>query len=237
MKISLKFLVISFVACFLSLRADFADDQVKKFLDRYSCSQEIEDQIAEMRLRRGDSKIYFKGNHVARMINAIRLKRFIADNELDKIGIAEKCWSKKIEQVVSIAVPNVNTDRLVSLSEVQQLVKVIEDAGFWDWHRSNVFRDTQGKHVFIDTEDVSFFVRKGVALDVSYVLNNFKKRYIDTLNLEPEAYEWLQKRILAEKDSGKKVNVLANSTKYDDHDINFEIVKERIDPFNPLGQF
>ncbi len=225
--------MVGFVSCSLSLRADFADDQVEKFLNRYSCSQEIEDQITDTRFSKRDKKFYLKGSKVARMVNAIRFKRYIADYGLDKIGVAEKCWSKKFEQVVSIAVDNINTDRLVSLLEVQQLVKVAEETGFCDWHRLNVFRDAQGRHVFIDTEDASFFKRRGVIFDINYVLHVLKKDYIDTLNLDSQADEWFRKKILEVKDSDKKVKNLAHCIKsgYDDPDIDFNLVKETVDHF------
>lgn len=225
--------MVGFFSYSLSLRADFADDQVKKFLDRYSCSQEIEDQITETRFSKRDRKFYLKGDSVARIVNAIRFKRYIADYGLDRVGVAEKCWSKKFEEVVSIAVPNINTDRLVSLSEVQQLVKVAEETGFCDWHRLNVFRDVEGRHVFIDTEDSSFFKGRGVIFDVNYVLHVLKKDYIDTLNLDPEADEWFRKKMLEVKDSDKKVKNLAHCIKsgYDDLDIDFNLVKETADPF------
>lgn len=207
----------------------FNDAQVFKFLDRYSCSEDIENKIVETRLNEDWKSFYLKGQRIDRLINAIRLKRFLESHNLDKIGVAEKCWSKKFQQVVSIGVPSVHIDKPISLSELQQLVKVAERAGFLDWHRLNVLRDNLGRHVFIDTEDSSFFKRRGVILSVEHMLRGCKRNYLDTFDLEPEAAEWLEQKLLEVTGSDKKPNSLASNSEYDDADINFEEIKDRLE--------
>lgn len=226
-----KYLFVAFAAmftCTMLFCTSSGEDQFIKFLDRYSCSEEIEAELGNQDIiaqalrvdSSADKKFYFKGCAIDRLVNAIRVQRFIDDQKLDSMGVAQKCWSKKLQQVVSVGVADVDKDRQPSLPEVQQFVKVAQGTGFADWHNGNVlYIKNKRKYIIVDTEEQSF------SSPMSCLC-----RLIDTFNfmqIDPQALAWLQQNAeeLVKQACDKKVPHLG-TRQYDDHDIDFNQVKD-----------
>lgn len=155
--------------------------------------------------------IYKKGLEIDRIDNADRMKKVIATYKLDHLGVAQKylsCTGTGQCDVIAEGVVEAKQDdsfffwkkeKLLSLIEVQQLVKFVEETGFRDWGRAdpNLLRDDKGKLIFIDTENSSFFRQHSdeklpKPCKAVYVLNLGHYYYSQ---MEPEAQKWFQEKV------------------------------------------
>lgn len=213
-------------------------DELRNFLHRYRCSQDIEEQLSNNSTSHhfgptSDGKFYLKDGNVSRLVNAIRLQRFMQDNGITGIDIPQKCWSRRLHRVVSSAMPHMTIEKLkesgrkLTLEEVQKLVKIIEGTALNDLNYPNLCLSINGRLSLIDLEDKSFFsssifagVRRGL-----YKLSGWP--------MEVEAEEWLNKRyeevekIEEAKDWDDRIREsLQCNTRYDDKDIDFNKAKK-----------
>ncbi len=209
--------------------------ELNKFLNRYSCSQEVETQLSASNLsedmRTLDGRFYLKDN-ISRLVNTIRLQRFIQNNEISGITLPKKCWSKRLHVVVCSTVPHITaTDlqesgRKLTLQEVQKIAKIIEATAFNDLNYPNVSLTLDDKLCFIDLEDKSFFANSrfaGVRRGLEKLLG---------WPMQLDAHEWLNKKFNEiqkteeAKDWAERVQAsLAFNRQYDDKDIDFNKVK------------
>ena len=158
------------------------------------------------------SDFFIKGSSIDRIINAERMNKYLKDNKLHGFKVATECLTCKDGSinVVSEKIKIGDQDKKMSLQEVQNLVKISEDTGYWDWQFGrNVMRDVEGRLVFVDTEDISynpvglfdnmkfigiteqdlFFLKGNKGIRIAFMLT-----LID--NMEQEAGIWFIKKLM-----------------------------------------
>ena len=208
--------------------------ELEKFLNRYSCSSEIEEQLSDDKIVHDfgptfDGKFYVKDDKISRLVNAIRLQRFMQDNGITDIDIPQKCWSRKLQSVVASNIPGLTMQELkesgrkLTLEEVQKLARIIEETSLGDLYYRNLYLSVKNRLSLIDLEDRSFFVENGI-IGKLWPLFDWP--------MEIEAQEWLTKRFLECREIENKDDRNARMSdgfkcnrKYDDPDINFNKVK------------
>ena len=202
--------------------------ELVKFVEKYRCPSDVE----------SDAKKHFLKNYeYERIINAARMKQCITVNKLDKLRVPDKCLcrAKQGYEVLSQRIHIKDGDRKdakLSLSEVQQMVKMAEETGFRDWV-GNFDWDTDGKLAFYDLESDGFFIGMIRGVEGKELPNHCKFNYVASLMvyqhaMEPAAQEWLQKRLQELLNSAEGIapqKPLPWNTKYDDSSIDFEKTK------------
>ena len=157
------------------------------------------------------SDFFIKGSSIDRIINAERMNKYLKDNKLHGFKVATECLTCKDGSinVVSEKIKIGDQDKKMSLQEVQNLVKISEDTGYWDWQFGrNVMRDVEGRLVFVDTEDISYnpmadknSVHIPVISESQIVLikGDKAKRIVrlgmSIADIEEDAQRWLQSKI------------------------------------------
>jgi len=109
----------------------------------------------------GAKDFFIKGSEVDRIINAERMKKYLKVNGLDSFKVASEFVRHEggLPCVVSEEIEIGDQEKKISLKELQQIVKIMEDTGYCDWQfGANLVRDVDGKLVFVDLEDLSFGV-------------------------------------------------------------------------------
>ncbi len=224
--------------------------ELTKFAEKYRCSPEVEKEALEEHVQHKgrwtkDNKFFIKSTQeddgIARIVNAQRLKNYLAKKGLDRIEVTEKCLSSNLQHVIATGVPNVATPPKISLHETKQLAQLAEETGFTDWGGAlvvpdgrrrwptNVLRNTQGKFVLIDTEDKSF-----QSYFHDHPIQLIKIRLEQLINFcdqksDPTAQQWLEKRAatLQKTPYGATTPIeLWNNPQYNDTEIDFEQVKK-----------
>lgn len=202
--------------------------ELTKFVNKFRCPNDIK-----------RSECHLKYSQIDRIINAARMKKCIEINELDHLRVADKCLYPSVDNellVLSQTVafkPGDRENAKLSLSEVQQLVKLAEETGFRDWAR-NFDWDINNKLTFFDTENNSFAIGmirgvKGMELPAHCKFNFVASLAIYRDSMKPDAQKFFNERLnyLLNSDEGKKeAPRLPLNQKYDDSQINFEKVKE-----------
>ena len=105
------------------------------------------------------SEFFIKGSEIDRIINAQRMIKYLKDHALNNFKVVSECltYSGKDISVISNKIDIGNQDKELSLQDVKQLVKIGQETGYWDWQFGrNLIRDSQGKFIFVDTEDISY---------------------------------------------------------------------------------
>lgn len=161
-----------------------------------------------------------------RLINAERARAVIQKHNLDCLKIPTKYIYKIDGQWIIFAekIQSAQTISPMTLEEIKQLATFIEETGCVDWgffgKSDNWLRDTNGKLVYIDTENQSF----SFLVDKQVLLNQlYQCRY----KMTPEASLWLKKRINIF--NTKQYDIIKNpmlfSNTFDDQKMDFEEVK------------
>ncbi len=180
---------------------------------------------------------YYVKHDIKRLILAERLKEFIARNELDKLTVADKYLVPVQDEdgftYWKVVAPAICGEKVKSctLDEAKQLATVAEEAGYWDWFGgdSNILRRSDGKIVFIDTENRSFTLHRHnfhKAQAVERLTDGWGSDRIITLrDLDKETGLWLRKRAQELKDVKDEILVdLTQDTSFDDDDISMDNV-------------
>ena len=195
---------------------------VQKFIQKYAPPEEVcalikqhkksiffvyTEQIKEI------PGYYIKGNDIARLINNVRMGRYLERNNFTKLGVTKKHVCCVGEKLIIFA-EKVKSGKWspVTLEEIQQCHACMVATGYKDWafnptNFPNLVRDVNGKLIFIDTEDISFSIEAGLA-------TKDNKKY-----MTQEAWDWLQKQKQLEKHG-----YLPNDNRFDE-DIDFTTIK------------
>lgn len=195
-------------------------------------------------------KIPFRQDTVIeRLINAERMRECIKRHKLHRLAVTEKYLHKSVcgcqwkLYVRWIAEPQCQQDQqpcsyAFDLELVQQLAKLAEETGFYDWQKTNWLFDyddgisVQGKLTFIDTENRSFQVGE-----------NYKWYFVESLfqlgeYMSQDAQQWLVQRVADLKLSaeGNIISLpLPCNTQFDDPAINIENVKRYYNEYARYG--
>ncbi len=178
------------------------------------------------------SEFFIKGSEIDRIINAQRMMVYLKVNKLNNFKVVSECLmhSGKSMSVVSNKIDIGNQRKKLSLRDVQQLVKITEDTGYCDWQFGrNVICDSQGKFVFVDTEDVSFL----------WWFNDVTIRHVlmllmlnSSLIMEKTALDWLKMKIEFSDKYNDGILSLSENIQYDAAiGIDFEQVKREFELF------
>lgn len=99
-----------------------------------------------------------KGCDIRRVVNADRMRACIKKYNLHRLHVPQKYLVKKTDgyHVYAERITNYPMVANLSLETVQQLVTLVEQTGYADFHNGNLFFDEKGDIYFIDTEDRSF---------------------------------------------------------------------------------
>lgn len=212
------------------------DSAVKSFFEKYAPPKEICEEIDLRKKLIPDYFDYYgrglipgfflKDSDIYRVINATKIRNCITKYNLDCLDVAQKClyYINDEWRVFATLVKSVRNEHL-TLKEVQQLAKLIEETGFSDfgiWQQPNILRDIRGKLVFIDTESNSFDIP---TYSKAQCLARFRCFYKKIM--AQDALDWLNARIDALKDEPESLSII-NSTKFNDPDINFQAVRQYI---------
>ena len=187
--------------------------ELAKFVARYACPEDLAAKVQTVEtngFHRGDT-FFLKGDDIDRLINAIRAKRVIKKN---KIQHGESCR--------------------LSLSQVKDLTKFVEETGYRDWLSLDLINAPNNKLTFIDTEDGSFAVGMVHGNEKQGIPQNCKLIFFANLSkalakyMEKDAIDFLNVRHeqLVNNPEGKNPFApIFKNTEYDDADIDFEKVK------------
>jgi|GEM_PF-3637830 len=181
MKLFKKFMLFSGLILF-SMSYDFAsenrldqDNQVNKalpaalvkFIQKFSPPQDLQKLIEENKAQILERRfgtleclpgLYFKSDHIDRVINAYRMKEFLKRNNITTLQVPEK-YVYKLDEKIMVFVEAIQTQpiKCLDLKEVQDLVFFAQETGYVDFHTGNLVRNAQtGKLIIIDTENRSF---------------------------------------------------------------------------------
>lgn len=204
--------------------------EFSKFVKKYRCSKEVEDNQNEHHL---------KGSDIERIINAERMKRCIEKNKLHHLRVADKCLCQTDLGKLEVLSQNVefkkyNRKTKLSLNEVKDLVKLAEETGFRDWI-GNFDWDVNDQITFYDTESNSYLIGMVRGVEGRDLPAHCKFNFVASLAvyqhaMEPEAKKWFFNRLneVLESDDGvMPVAPLPKNTKYDNgNDLNFDQVKK-----------
>ncbi|MBP6869686.1 hypothetical protein KBC04_02295 [Candidatus Babeliales bacterium] len=196
--------------------------ELDKFKEMYRCPADVKQTVDSLQLLSKDKdsvstknsglghnknikilsingvRYFDKGPGVARIINAQKLKKYLEDERLnDLFGIAEESIYQQESDftVLSKEVKLGNQNQKISLPELQGMIKIAENTGYWDWQiGDNLLRDKDGKLIFIDTEDIGFHTGLG-AMKSSYMIDRIKFLCLAYKNkISNEALNWAQKK-------------------------------------------
>ena len=212
--------------------------ELAKFVARYACPEDLAAKVQTVEtngFHRGDT-FFLKGDDIDRLINAIRAKRVIKKYKLDNIAIADKYLGLNKNgslTVVANKIQHGESCRL-SLSQVKDLTKFVEETGYRDWLSLDLINAPNNKLTFIDTEDGSFAVGMVHGNEKQGIPQNCKLIFFANLSkalakyMEKDAIDFLNVRHeqLVNNPEGKNPFApIFKNTEYDDADIDFEKVK------------
>lgn len=226
--------------------------ELVKFIKKYRCSFDLEMQILFTRSLQGlpdynmtknaggghgfkfsprnhfsaMSGFFMKGSAIDRIVNAERMKKVIEINKLDCLKVADKCLAIRAGDlcVIGKEIKVGDQNEKISVREVQQLVQFAKLTGYLDWQfGGNVMRDSDGKLVFIDTEDRSYlsyyFSNSHIVMHILY----------SWLPLDRNAFAWLrdeEKKLNNEINEFKTTPLFGNPAYDAEIGIDFEAVKK-----------
>ncbi len=223
----------------LPVKVDAAQyPNLAKFVKTYRCS----DSVEKLGAAADKNEFFLKDDQVERIVNAQRMKRLFEKEGLDHLDVAEKCLFKDgdLLKVASLDIKRKQHKEKLTLTEVKQLVKFVQETGFRDWIGGNIGYNQQDKLVLFDTEDNSFAIGMvhGIAgmdlpdhCKVTYILNLMQFRS----QMEPEAKAWFMDRVneaINSPEQKVKETPLPWNTRYDDGKMDFEKVKKEHQELN-----
>jgi hypothetical protein len=198
--------------------------ELAKFINKFRCSTEVEENQA---------KHYLKSDELERIINAERMKRFVEENNLYHLRVADKCLCRRGNglEVLSQKVKFREHDSQLTLSQTQQLALLAENTGFRDWN-GNIGWDVNSKLTFFDTEDYAFYLGRIKGNQEKNIPDQCKLVFFANIpfynHMEPDAQVWFKERLntlLNSEEGTIEASILPFNEQYDDSSINFEKVK------------
>ncbi len=150
-----------------------------------------------------ETEFFIKGSEIDRVINAERLKAYLRRKGFDNFKVASEClhYTGQSVEILSPAIKLGNQDKKLSLQEVQQILQIAQDTGYWDWQFGrNLIRDHNNHLVFVDTEDLSFSCGKEMPSFIPNEIRRSKLQMLLTLfptytnSMDDEAIQWVEKQ-------------------------------------------
>ena len=222
----------------------FLFPELTKFIKEYRCPKKFEDKALLLMQHGGyqfgprhfynDKEFIIKGSAIDRLINARRMKNYLKQHHLNLLDVVDKCLILGRDSLFLMSKKITFGDQAqpISVDEAEQLTQLALDTGYWDWQfGENVVRDSQGKLVFIDTEDAAFEFPSPLHdkehLLLYLLLDLQEIGYKEASDLISEKYEQVKN-----SDEGRILAPwLSRNSLYDDPGIDFEQVKREFEEF------
>jgi len=170
------------------------------FAKKHRCSPEIEQLVRDNESKKTHVKhgvykydkipFYNKGEGFDRIAYAELIKQAVKENNLDHINVPDKCLCHMYGTQWNVIVKEAKKQQKsspISLIEVQQLIKLIHNTGYGDFHEYNVFTSDSNKIMIIDTEKQGFVANKFYYIDILY--------YYQDTHINIETKKWLETQI------------------------------------------
>lgn len=241
------------IALSFSTIAHTKDTILTLFLNKYGLPAHISQALQKIKKSYGTDKAlpgyFLKGQDHERLINAIRLERFIKDNNLTNIAVAKKfidCTDEnKGCRIIVEKITSADKGRVLTLEDTRQLAMLAEKTGFSDWGMdfdNVIINKKDNKLTLIDTENMSFAMWESFEdVPSRHPLHTLASLYQNKRFMNAEARKWLTERIntlltecMKNEEECKKQIVMPlcfNST-LDPEDFNLEEIKEAIEKRN-----
>jgi hypothetical protein len=239
--------------------ADYQHDyaEFQKFITKFSPpvdaqadlienEQLIYNALGELEYNKKQDRFHVKSRlDFDRILNVERMKKLINQHHFKHITVPNKYIFFIGDGFLNIAdkiKPYSQPYELISKDEIEELANFVEEIGYSDFTLYNLFKSSNGKWVFIDTENNSFKARlKGScrnAVSNLEELRHYLLEYSDrigTNGMAQEANIWLNTKINNLEtalviDQHKQCSPpVVQRTDLDDADINMEAVKRYAD--------
>lgn len=142
-------------------------------------------------------------NGLSRIIGSQLINKCATENNLAVRAPVKKCYMRG-DLIKIIATKIKPSDRPFSLKQIRDLYKIAKLTDLQDMHAGNIFNTQEGEAVVVDTEYGSFMSEYfELPRNPLWSLIPGLKDMQSTLPIEPEAKEWLDKKI--EKIAQKQV--------------------------------
>ncbi len=188
-----------------------------QFLKKHSASEELQDMLKAHNhteaanpfeepgyFKVSDTKRFvLKSPEISRVINSVRLRKLVDEQNLTHIHIPQKYFGKLGDQwfVVAQEINSAPQTHPLTTQQINQLATFAQETGYNDWHEENVLLNAKtGQISFIDTEDRSFETH--TTMHHKKALKTLQKNI--PFALSKEAHKHLQKKIDTASTSPKK---------------------------------
>ncbi len=214
--------------------------EFEKFAKKFAPPKEVQETIEANkknmprfggRLPGSNPPLYVKGDDIARIQNADRMRTCIEANKLTTVTVPKKYLYKVGDEwrVFAEYIRPIDEGKSsLSFQEVQDLTTVAEQTGYRDW-ANNILRDKNiDKLTIIDTEDDSFAIGRYCIDEIPV---DCKAQYVFGLmffidRMDEKTKEWCNARLnehLNNKDGiSEEHKPLYDSTQFDDPTIDFK---------------